>query len=278
MNTLFRSCLFVVLASRTLAAHASLSLTPGSLIVSSSTNGVLRQVDPASGAVLSSLQVRTASGVPYSSLLAVTVLGGEVYALDGDSAGRIDTTTGTFTPLFQYFGDGLGNLNGNLITSAGGSSVATWSTSGALVGSTLLDLDTAGIGTVSWRLRDVAALGTNFSLLYETETDALTDFTAYNFRTNGSYLGTEVNYVRPALYFAQGFDIDPSNSSRWVALRRWDDFNSQLRLYDRTNRNAIRTFTVNFGAVSDVAIVPVPSPATLSVPVACALFSVRRRR
>lgn len=259
-------------------SSAALNLTPGSLIVSSSTNGVLRQVDPVTGVVLSSLQVRTASGVPFSSLLAVTVVSNEVYALDGDRGGRINTTTGTFTPLFQDFGDGLGSLNGNLITSSGTSSIATWSTTGTLLSTTMLDLATAGISDVSWRLRDVAIRGTHFAMLYETEADALTDFSVYNFRQDGSYVGTSVNYIRPNLYLAQGFDIDPANNSRWVALRRWDDFNSQLRLYDQSNINAIRTFTVNFGAVSDVAIVPIPAPASVALLGLAASLAHRRKR
>lgn len=271
----FHAVGFVSIASTCIAA---LNLTPGSLLVSSSTNGILREVNPVTGVVSSSIQVRAVNGAIFSSLLAVSIIDDEVYVIGNDGVGRVNKATGTFTPLFQYFGDGLGNLNGNMITQGGGFDVDTWSTNGLLLGVTLLDLDHAGISDVSWRLRDVASTGTNYTLLYETESDAINFFTFYNFRFDGSYITQETNYIRPSLYLAQGFDIDPANNNRWVALRRWDDFNSQLRLYEENNVNAIRTFTVNFGAVSDVAIVPVPSPATLSVPIACALFSVRRRR
>ena len=256
--------------------RGALQLTPGNLVVSTELSGVLREVDPFTGTTLSSVQLRTPSGANINSVFAITEVAGDLYVSTGDYAGRVNPSTGTVVPLYVTFSGGLGNREG-LLLGQGSFTINTRTTEGVLVSSIDVDGQTAGIPPeVSDWFRDVdwtPSVGL-YSMLVDTHSNP-SYFWIPQFNDAGAYSSLEVNYLRPANYNANGFDI--VGNQRWVALNRADDFNSQVRLYEAFNPTAVRVLSLPFGGASDIVYI-VPTPASAAVLLGAGVFAVRRRR
>lgn len=255
-------------------SHGALNLTPGTLIATCSNNGVLRQVDPLNGSVLSSVQMQYANGSLVSGALGVAISGAGVFVAADDWFGSVDPVTGIFTPIRVDFSEYLGTRQNNFLV--GAPDVREWDAQGNEVGNTQLNTEGVILNVID--IKDVGWAGNRFALLHDQQDFTPNDFAIFTFNTQGVVTGNEAYYARAQNYFAQGFDLDLANDQRWVAMSRFDNFNSKLALYQRGNVTALRTFNITFGALSDVAYIPVPSPGTLAITSTLVLFAAKRRR
>ena len=275
---------FVALATLStllsISANAALTLTPGTVVVSSELSGMLRQLDPLTGSTLSSVQLRTPSGANIASVVAMTLVNQQLYVSDGFSTGRVNPETGIVTHVFGNFSSGLGNRDGLLLTQ-GNQSIGIFSLDGVLLSDVECDGQSAGVPPeVGYRFRDVDWTGQRYGMLEDPHGDTQpTYFEVFEFNEQGAYITNTVQYFRPPTYNPNGFDIDLATNQFWIALDRFDSFNSQVRLYDRSNPTALRSLTLPYGGLTDVVYIPIPTPGASSLALASvALAATRRRR
>jgi hypothetical protein len=259
------------------SAPGALQLTPGTLLVSSVNSGVIRQIDPVTGATLSSVAAVYQNGAPAAFFDAMTVVGDEVFVADGSQTLRLHRTTGVLTPLFTNFTGGMGSRPGQIMIQSN-QNVGLYDVNGTLI--EWLQVDNQGAGAdQSFLLQDVAWTGSQFSLLYDQTGSSPARFNLFQFNTDGSVAGSSVQFNRNPNFDANGFDIDLATNRYWVAMS--SQFNpgtsSEVRLYEDGNPNALRTLQLPFGGASDIVYI-VPTPASAAVLLGAGVFAVRRRR
>jgi hypothetical protein len=258
-------------------AMASLQLTPGTLLVSSHNDGIIRQIDPITGATLSSVAAVYPNGASAMFVAAMTTLNGDVYVADGFQTLRLNLTTGRLTPLFANITTGMNSRPGQIVIQ-GDQFIYWYDTSGVLIDSLLVDNQAAG-AELAFLLQDVAWTGSQFSLLYDQTGPSPAKFNLFRFNTDGSVAGSSVQFNRNPNFDANGFDIDLATNRYWVAMS--SQFNpgtsSEVRLYEDFNPNALRTLQLPFGGASDIVYI-VPTPASAAVLLGAGVFAVRRRR
>jgi hypothetical protein len=259
------------------SAQGALQLTPGTLLVSSVNSGVIRQIDPVTGATLSSVAAVYQNGAPAAFFDAMTVVGDEVFVADGSQTLRLNRTTGLLTPLFTNFAGGMGSRPGQIMIQSN-QNVGLYDVNGTLI--EWLQVDNQGAGAdQSFLLQDVAWTGSQFSLLYDQTGSSPARFNLFQFNTDGSVAGSSVQFNRNPNFDANGFDIDLATNRYWVAMS--SQFNpgtsSEVRLYEDGNPNALRTLQLPFGGASDIVYI-VPTPASAAVLLGAGVFAVRRRR
>jgi hypothetical protein len=265
-----------VLCGVSAAGHAALQLTPGTLLVSSINNGIIRQIDPLTGATLSSVAAVYQNGMPAEFFDAMTVLDGNVYVADGFQTLRLNHTTGLLAPLFVNVTGGMSSRPGQIIIQ-GDQFVYWYDTAGVLIDSVMVDNQSAGGADIAERLRDVSWTGTRFNLLFDQQDQSPARFNFFRFNTDGSLAGSSVQFNRGALFQCNGFDVDLATNQYWVAMNRFDGSSSEVRLYQDGNPNALRTLQLPFGGASDIVYI-VPTPASAAVLLGAGVFAVRRRR
>ena len=259
------------------SAFAALQLTPGTLLVSSRNDGVIRQIDSITGATLSSVAAMYSNGVSAVFFDAMTVLDGNVYVADGFQTLRLNQTTGLLTPVFENITGGMSSRPGQIVIQ-GDQFVYWYDSSGNLIDSVMVDNQSAGGADIAERLRDVVWTGSQFSILFDQQDESPAKFNLYLFNTDGSLSGSSVQFNRSPNFPANGFDTDPTTNRYWVAMsREFNSTSSEVRLYEDFNPNALRTLQLPFGGASDIVYI-VPTPASAAVLLGGGVFAVRRRR
>jgi hypothetical protein len=248
--TLIALCL---LAYSTTSSAASISLTAGSLLVqqvalpSLTTSNI--EVLSKSGALANSAQVTGTADIAEN----LTVLNGNLYVTDGAGyVNLINLSNGSVASSFKAapFGlNGIGSLNGNLLTLAFSSSaVSVYSTSGSLLKTITLSSTPASL---SWN--GIASDGTTLYLADST-TGRI-----YQYSTTGAQLGF---FTTAAAGGLTGVSFDSSNDSLWIT----DTLTNQV--FDLTTTGSqISQFSLGaFRPGSGIAVVPGPSASSTPEP------------
>lgn len=235
--------------------HAdSINLTPGSLLVASPTQAITTADTinyTKTGSILSTGQI-TGTGDLAESL---TVLDGNLFVSDG--AGRVNQINLASGAVSSYFStgmvglEGLGSLNGNLLTlSFSSTAVRVYSTSGLLQTS-------INLGSLPSSF-DWTGLASDGSVLY------LSDYLSghiYEYSTAGVQLGYLETGITNGLV---GLSFDASNHSLWITNSL---FGGPSQVIDLSTAGVqLSAFsTGSFYPFGGIAVVPggnVPEPAS----------------
>lgn len=277
---MFARLSFIAIALCNPCAMANITLTPGSILASSSSTNQIYQYDSVTGAQVGSLTLYTTPpGSSEVRTYGITVLNGEIYVSYATTTttgiARVDRNTGqvlTLPPTPPIFGsNGLTTRNGNLVIHSAG-----------YVGqiNPVTGVELSHIGLQQFPYGEGSQVEEGFSIAFDG-----TNYLSMTKATNNHIMlrwydgNTGLAARSPEDLFSLGDDPAGLDFDTKTNILRYSTIGSGPQSYIRTFSGASTPQIVVSGVrISDIVTVPIPTPGAMGLAIAPLFLASRRKR